>query len=166
MTLAFLFEGTAMAFSVFAVSVLFSPLIAVIERIILGGIFVLFGGLMFNTVLLAPIVIIVGSIFIITPQLSAFTGIQIILIAFLTPALSLIGFYLMGAGFVFIGLIPGWKSLVHLANMIALVGIISFLAPPFSASVVLGAVVFALFIGDSMLFGKLDWSAAPGEMIG
>ena len=166
MTLTFLFEGNAIAFSVFALSVLFSPLIAGIERIILGGIFVLFGGLMFNTVLLAPIVIIVGSIFIITPQLSAFTGIQIILIAFLTPALSLIGFYLMGAGFVFIGLIPEWKSLVHLANMIALVGIISFFAPPFSASVVLGAIVFALFIGDSVVFGKLDRSTTPGGMIG
>lgn len=166
MTLTFLFEDTALTFFIFALSVLLSPLIAGIERIILGCIFVLFGGLMFNTVLLAPIVIIIGSIFIITPQLSAFTGIQIILIAFLTPALHRIGFYLMGAGFIFIGMIPEWKSLVHLANMIALIGIISFFAPPFSASVVLGAIVFALFVGDSVMFGKLDWSTAPGGMIG
>ena len=26
--------------------------------------------------------------------------------------------------------------------------------------------IIALFIGDSVVFGKFDWSAAPGGMIG
>ena len=166
MTTLFLFEGTALAFSVLVVSVLCSPLIAGIERILLGCIFILFGGLMFNTVLLAPILIIIGFIFIIAPQFSALTGIQIILIAFLAPAIHRIGFYLMGVGFIFVGQIPESKSLLHLANIIALVGIISFLTPPFSVGVILGSIVFAIFIGDSVLSGKLDWSTVPGGMIG
>ena len=166
MTLSFLDQDTALAYGVLAVSVLFSPLIAGIERILLGCIFDALGGLMFSTVLLAPVLLIIGSIFIITPQLSAFTGIQIILIAFLTPAIHRIGFYLMGLGFIFLGQIPEWKSLLHLMNITAFIWMISFLAPPSNASVFLAGIVVAVFIGDSMLFRKTVWSEAPGGMIG
>lgn len=166
MTLSFLDQGPALACAVLAVSVLCSPLIAKIERILLGCIFAALGGLMFNTVLLAPVLLIVGSISVIVPQVSVFAGVKLILIAFLTPAIHRIGFYLMGLGFIFLGQIPEWKSLLHLMNITAFIWMISFLAPPSYASVFLAGVVVAVFIGDSMLFKKALWSEAPGGMIG
>lgn len=121
---------------------------------------------MFNAVLVAPVLIVIGIISIIAPQISAVTGIQIILIAFLTPAIHRIGFYLMGLGFIFLGQIPEWKSLLHLINITAFIWMISFLAPPSNASVFLAGIVIAVFIGDSMLFRKSVWSEAPRGMIG
>ena len=166
MTLSFLEQDPALAYAVLAVSVLCSPLIAGIERIILGCIFVALDGLMFNTVLLAPVLLIIGSISVIVPQVSVVTGIQIILIAFLTPAIHRIGFYLMGLGFIFLGQITEWKFLLHLMNMTAFIWMISFLAPPSNASVFFAVIVVAVLIGDSMLFRKTLWSEAPGGMIG
>ena len=121
---------------------------------------------MFNTVLLAPVLLIIGSVSVIVPQVSVVAGIQIILIAFLTPAIHRIGFYLMGLGLIFLGKKPEWKSLLHLMNITAFIWVISFLAPPSNASVFLAGIVVAVFIGDSMLFGKTGWSEAPGGMIG
>ena len=166
MTPSFLDQDPALAFVILALSVLCSPLIAGIERIILGCIFIGLGGLMFNAVLVAPVLIVIGIISIIAPQISAVTGIQIILIAFLTPVIHRIGFYLMGLGFIFLGQIPEWKSLLHLINITAFIWMISFLAPPSNASVFLAGIVIAVFIGDSMLFRKSVWSEAPRGMIG
>ena len=166
MTLSFLNQDPALAYGVLAVSVLCSPLIAGIERILLGCIFAALGGLMFSTVLLAPVLLIIGSVSVIVPQVSVVAGIQIILIAFLTPAIHRIGFYLMGLGFIFLGQIPEWKPLLHLMNITAFIWMISFLAPPSNASVFLAGIVVAVFIGDSMLFRKTVWSEAPGGMIG